>query len=131
MGRVTSNNSQPTQDMDEATKSPQSDSSAPFGCLHPLVGQLAELLVWVAPVGIGVPKHERWGRPKLLGFMVCRRVMNNADGPNTKVEYLRVNPTNSERWKKPFRECEHMFPSLEVAYAAAARAMDLPNGSSG
>lgn len=37
MGRVTSNNSQPTQDMDEATKSPQSDSSAPSGRLHPLV----------------------------------------------------------------------------------------------
>lgn len=37
MGRVTINKYQPTQDMAEATKSPQSDSSAPSGRVHPLV----------------------------------------------------------------------------------------------
>lgn len=101
------------------------EEKAPGGAGE-IVEQLAERLVWVAPVGIGVTSHEKWNKPELLGFMVCRRVMNNRDGPNTKVEFLRVDPTQSTKWKKPFRQCEHMFPTLVAAYAAAAEAMNLP-----
>jgi len=46
MGRVTSNNSQPTQDMIEGAKSTQSDSSAPSGRLHPLVGPCETGYYW-------------------------------------------------------------------------------------
>lgn len=74
---------------------------------------LGEHLMWVAPVGVR----------ELRGWMVCRRVMNNLDGPNTRVDYLRVNPrTGCLTWKKPFREGEHLFATLDAAVKGALEA---------
>lgn len=70
---------------------------------------LAQHHIWVAPVGV---RNQR-------GWMVCQRSMNNPDGPNTRVDYLRVDPAAHYRWKKPFRECEHAFPTLELALQRA------------
>ena len=42
--------------------------------------------------------------------------VNNPDQPNTRVDYLR---TDGRGWKKPFREVEMTFPSLEAAVEAA------------
>lgn len=67
MGRVNSNNSQPTQDMAEATKSPQSDSSAPSGRLHPLVGlhsrmadEAKEAPSYAATIQRALPRMKHW-----------------------------------------------------------------------
>ena len=96
--------------------------------------QLAEKLVWVAPVG-----NEEYDRllvktnkfvlvPTLRGFMVCKRSVNNPDGKNTRVDYLRVNESLPDyiRWKKPFRENECMFPTMEEAIIAAAKMERIP-----
>jgi hypothetical protein len=81
-----------------------------------IVQSLAEKRIWVAPVGV---EHLR-------GFMVCRRTWNNVDGPNTRVDFLLANPKPGQRWKKPFREAECLFPSLRAAIDAAVRAMNFP-----
>jgi hypothetical protein len=73
---------------------------------------LAQHLIWMAPVGV----------KKLRGWMVCRRVMNNPDGPNTRVDFLRNPVCGRAGWKKPFRENEHLFPGLDAAFAAALAA---------
>lgn len=98
-------------------------NSSAFDNLPALIQQLAQRFVWVAPVGNAIYR----GNPDLRGFMVCKRSINNGDGKNTRVDYLMVAPTELKTWKKPFRECEHMFPSLEAAYEAAVRAMNLHN----
>lgn len=90
-----------------------------------LLDKLAQNLIWVAPVGNDCKVRQRLinGRfvtiPVVRGFMVCRRVINNPDGPNTRVEYLRADPTAACRWKKPFRENEHLFTNLLEALTAA------------
>ncbi len=71
---------------------------------------LGERFIWVAPVGVR----------ELRGWMVCRRVMNNPAGTRTRVEYLRNPFLGAPSWKKPFRECEHLFPTLDAALKAAA-----------
>lgn len=87
-----------------------------------LVRQLAVRLVWVAPVG-----NDEWkGEFDLCGFMVCRRVVNNADGKNTRVDYLRLTKDRwGGWWKTPFRDQEHMFPTFDAALLAAATVENL------
>jgi hypothetical protein len=86
---------------------------------------LAERLVWVAPVGNDHSYQKRdengaWRPlPALRGFMVCKRAVNNVDGKNTRVDFLRVDASLPWRWKKPFRECESMFETMEAAIMAA------------
>lgn len=87
-----------------------------------LIETLAERLVWVAPVGNEETYFghgpDRKPVPALRGFMVCRRVINNQDGKNTRVDFLRLKGD----WKTPFRECECLFPTMEQALLAAAAA---------
>ena len=67
MGRVTSNNSQPTQTMIEELKHSKSDSSAPSGRLHPIV----------VPVDEPTENGWWWGRSKdnpLTGDEFCVEV---------------------------------------------------------
>ncbi len=82
---------------------------------------LIELLVlrgvWIAPVGNEFALHRM---DALRGFMVCRRSINNADGKNTRVDYLRTDATLPVRWKKPFRESECLFTTMNSAIFAAA-----------
>lgn len=92
-----------------------------------LLRLLAERLVWVAPVGNDHSYSRRdesgvWRTlPALRGFMVCKRSVNNVDGKNTRVDFLRVDASLPWcRWKKPFRECECMFETMETAIMAAA-----------
>jgi hypothetical protein len=91
-----------------------------------LLQLLAERLVWVAPVGNDASYRKRdengvWQPiPALRGFMVCKRSVNNVDGKNTRVDFLRVDASLPWRWKKPFRECESMFETMEAAIMAAA-----------
>lgn len=74
---------------------------------------LGELSMWIAPVG---------ARGVTLGWMVCRRGINNWDGPNTKVEYLRREQGNGW-WKKPFRDSICQFDSVADAVEAALNAV--------
>lgn len=91
-----------------------------------LLRLLAEKLVWVAPVGNDDSYRKRdengvwYPIPALRGFMVCKRSVNNVDGKNTRVDFLRVDASLLWRWKKPFRECECMFATMEAAIMAAA-----------
>jgi len=91
-----------------------------------LLRLLAEKLVWIAPVGNDDSCRKRdengVGHPisALQGFMVCKRSVNNVDGKNTRVDFLRVDTSLPWRWKKPFRECECMFETMEAAIMAAA-----------
>ena len=90
-----------------------------------LLEMLAQKFVWVAPVGNDDSYNERdengvWRPvPNPLGFMVCKRSVNNVDGKNTRVDFLRVDSSSVYRWKKPFRQCECMFPTMESAIIAA------------
>jgi hypothetical protein len=93
--------------MDVATKPHFEDDLA---ATERVLQLLAQQQIWVAPVG--------WSN--LRGWMVCQRVLNAVDGGiKTRVDYLRVDPTKRYRWKKPFREHEHMFPTLELALRRA------------
>jgi len=93
---------------------------------------LAERLTWVAPVGNELDLSNlvdgKWVPvPPLRGFMVCRRSVNNTDGKNTRVDYLRTSPKADHRWKKPFRESEHMFPTFLSALFAAVTDLQKKN----
>lgn len=74
---------------------------------------LAANLIWVVPIG----NHA------LLGFAVCRRVVNNGDSAgNTRIDYLKnpvFDPGYGGAWKSPFRESSCMFPDRASAVAAA------------
>lgn len=91
-----------------------------------LLRLLAERLVWIAPVGNDdsyrkCDENGVWHPISALrGFMVCKRSVNNADGKSTRVDFLRVDKSLPWRWKKPFRECECMFETMEAAITAAA-----------
>jgi hypothetical protein len=89
-----------------------------------LIQELAERLVWVAPVGV----HPGWNfktgyndTGPLRGFMVCKRSVNNVDNGSSRVDYLMVDGG----WKKPFAEDRNMFPTLDAALEAAAKAVGI------
>lgn len=90
-----------------------------------IIGRLAEKLIWIAPVGNDDSYQKSDGKgnwtpvPALRGFMVCKRSVNNVDGKSTRVDYLRTNSNGRGDWKKPFRESECMFATLEDATIAA------------
>lgn len=93
--------------------------------LFDIIQQLAEKLIWIAPVGNddSYRRYDGPGQytpiPALRGFMVCKRSVNNVDGKNTRVDYLRTDSHGKGKWKKPFRENECMFSTLESAIIAA------------
>ncbi len=88
-----------------------------------LIQELAERLVWIAPVG---SQHIDLNWPhrrdsKVRGFMVCRRCVNNVDQGNTRVDYL----TLDGGWKSPFAEDRSLFPNFDAALTAAAKEVGL------
>ncbi|MCC6880915.1 MAG: hypothetical protein IT576_02080 [Verrucomicrobiales bacterium] len=93
-----------------------------------IIGRLAENLIWIAPVGNDDSYRKYYGNgnwtpvPALRGFMVCKRSVNNVDGKNTRVDFLLTDASQRWRWKKPFRECECMFQTMEEAIISAANA---------
>lgn len=89
------------------------DDNPPLGFQVALTA-LAEFSMWIAPVG---------AKGTTLGWMVCRRGMNNWDGPNTKVEYLRRERGNGW-WKKPFRDSICQFANTADAIEAALNAVE-------
>ena len=78
---------------------------------------LMDRLCWVAPVGNGFHEGE------VLGYMVCWRTTAGCD---SQVRYLRSGDKYPDSWKRPFRENECMFPTLESAMNAALAAWSLP-----
>ncbi|MEM7599847.1 MAG: hypothetical protein AAF357_00345 [Verrucomicrobiota bacterium] len=107
------------------TKQPETrqiDSLVRSDALFSLVGELSKRLVWIAPVGnyVGGACSAEKGHFKMeiRGYMVCHRFVNNVDGPNTAVTFLR---NDGKGWKKPFTEGRGMFPSMESAIIAAAK----------
>jgi len=75
------------------------------------IERLAARLVWIAPVG----------NESLRGFMVCKRVVNNVDGKNTRVDYLLSGSQLGTPWKSPFQEDKCMFSSFDDALTAAVQ----------
>jgi hypothetical protein len=83
-----------------------------------IIEDIASEMIWIRPIG----------KEKLLGWAVARRVIHNSDSGSSRIDHLVVDPeeprrgNSVRRWKSPFRDSIHLFPSAGQAMAAAVEA---------
>lgn len=82
---------------------------------------LAESLIWIAPIGndhgyfLSDEAGVRQPVPCPIGYMACKRSVNNYDGKNTRVDFLRK---KGKGWKSPFKQ-DCLFLTMEEAIKEA------------